>query len=446
MGPIDYSTQVQQPIQAAAQGYAFGAGIRDDQQHQQQLAQQQQAQLQMQRDVAAVTANPDATGEDYGRLMTKYPSLADPMTKAFAARNSAQQQAHVSDLSQWTAAIDQGQPKVASDSMRARADAIDNSAGGPTSKSQYLRTQADVIDAHPEFASRQMKVMLAATGDQGLKVLDQLRTLPNDPANSKKLTADADLARTQADVAAGTAPAKIVEATLTNDKTLQDIAASKLTGRVAELNTQIGQANSETERGKLTLERDKLVQQQQQQKQAQGQAAQEGMDASTQALTTLQQIKAHPGLDDYFTGPGSKLGPMAAKIPGSDRNALQGWVDSLKSQLSYSALQASKASSPNGSSGFGALSEGEVKLLSQIAGNLDLNSADFPKQLTSVERMLTKAQSTATASGKLPTTGGAFVVSSPKYGDIKESDINRLMIAHPGTTREQVLQFFQGAQ
>ncbi len=455
MDPITYDTQVQQPIAAAAQGYQLGAGIRDDQFKQQQ----QQAALAQQQQQAAVInkliSNPNASAQDYANATLLVPALREQFGQAWTTKSAAQTQSHISDLSQWGAAIQQGQPKIASDAMRARADAMDSTSGQPTQASQAMRHQADAIDAHPDFAGVMIKSLLAAQGEQGMKVVDQLRNLGNDAANSKKITADADLARTQADVAAGTAPAKIVEATLTNDKTLQEIAASKLTGRVAELNTQIGQANSETERGKLVLERDKLVQQQQQQKQAQGLAAQEGMDSTTQALQTVDLIKKHPGMQDAWwqsiwgvpgSKPGDTWGAAMAKMPGTERHALDGWVDSLKGQLGYQSLMAAKASSPTGASGFGALSEGELKLLSGLAANLDTNSKDFPKQLAAVEHYLQKTQSTAAAGGKLPTAGGAFVVSSPKYGDIKESDINRLMIAHPGTTREQVLQFLQGAQ
>ena len=461
MGPIDYSTQVQEPIAAAAQGYQLGAGIRDDQQHQQQLLAQQQAQQQMQRELANVAMNPNATGDDYGRMMTRYPALAEPLQKAWGAKNDAQQQSAVSNLIARAAAIKSGNLQVAADSFNQQADAMENTAGGPTPQSNHLRDLAAHAMDNPQSTLSQIYLQLSAipAGQKALAALDARSATgiseSKAPGEIKKINADAAAAQTAADVAAKTAPAKIVEATLTNDKTLQDIAASKSAARVADLNVQIGQANSETERGKLVLERDKLVQQQQQQKQAQGLAAQEGMDSTTQALQTVDLIKKHPGMENAWyqmipgvpgSKPGDTWGAAIAKMPGTDRQALDGWVDSLKGQLGYQSLMAAKASSPTGASGFGALSEGELKLLSGLAANLDTNSKDFPKQLAAVEHYLQKTQSTAAAGGKLPTTGGAFVLTSPKYGDIKESDINKLMIAHPGTTREQVLQFLQGAK
>lgn len=219
MDPINYAIDVQAPVQAAAQGYQFGAGIRDDQfkQQQQQLAlQQQQQQGQI---IRSLVSNPNAGADDYSKAMLLVPGMKDQLKQSWDVKNADQQQSHLSDFSQWAAAIQQGQPKVASDAMRARAAAIENTSGGPTPESQGYRRQADVIDAHPEFGGFILKSLLAAQGEQGLKVVDQLRNLGNDPANAKKLAADADLARTNADVAADTAPDKVMAAGLANKET-----------------------------------------------------------------------------------------------------------------------------------------------------------------------------------------------------------------------------------
>jgi hypothetical protein len=172
--------------------------------------------------------------------MLLVPSMKDQLQQSWATKNTDQTQAHISDLSQWGAAIQQGQPKVASDAMRARADAMENT-GGQTQESQALRHQADVIDAHPEFAGMMVKSLLAAQGEQGLKVVDQLRNLGNDPANSAKLTADASLAGTNAGIAAATAPAKVAAATLAN----QDVE-SQITDRSKRFGLDLDKFRSET--------------------------------------------------------------------------------------------------------------------------------------------------------------------------------------------------------
>lgn len=216
MGPIDYSTQVQQPIQAAAQGYQLGAGIRDDQQHQAVLAQQQAVQQQQAAVINNLISNPNASAQDYANATLLVPALREQFGQAWSTKNAAQTQAHISDLSQWGAAIQQGQPKVASDAMRARADAMDATSGQPTQASQAMRHQADAIDAHPDFAGVMIKSLLAAQGDQGAKVVDQLRLLKRDPDVDRKTAAEADTAQAGADVATATVPADITAKILKN--------------------------------------------------------------------------------------------------------------------------------------------------------------------------------------------------------------------------------------
>jgi hypothetical protein len=216
MQPINYAIDVQSPFQAAAQGYQLGATIRNDQQaqQQQQLAlQQQQQQAQI---IHGLIANPNAGAADYSNAMLLVPGLKDQLTNAWKTKSDAQQQSALSDMSQWAAAIQQGQPQVASNAMRAHADAMENSAGAPTPESQALRTQADVVDAHPDFAGFQLKATLAAHGEGGQKVVDQLARLKQQPDADKKLAAEADLARTGADVAAATAPEDITKKILAN--------------------------------------------------------------------------------------------------------------------------------------------------------------------------------------------------------------------------------------
>jgi hypothetical protein len=434
--PYDYTLNVQAPFQALAQGYQTGAAIRNDQQAQVQQQAALQQQQQQQQVIRSLMSNPNAGAADYANAMLVVPGLKDQLTNAWKTKNDAQQQASLSDTSQWAAAIQQGQPKVASDAIRARADAMENSAGAPTPQSQALRTQADIIDAHPEFAGFLMKSKLSAMGDAGAKVVDQLASMQKQPADLRKANADATSAEAKASVDTAAAPALAVKPAIDNAKTESDM-------RIAELDTQIKQADSETKRGALQLERDKLVQEQAQQKTAKAQAAQDSMDTSTQALQTLADIKNHPGFDGFWTGPGTKWGAVWGKVPGSDRQALNNWVDSLRGQLGFDALMKAKASSPTGASGFGALSEGELKLISSLAAKLDPNSSDFPAQLNTIQKYLEKSQAKAVASPNLPTSGGAFVMNTPRYGVVDEGRVNSLLKQFPGSSRAQVLQFLQ---
>jgi hypothetical protein len=239
------------------------------------------------------------------------------------------------------------------------------------------------------------------------------------------------------------APALAQKPAIDNSKTLQDIEKSKADARIADYNAQINAANSDTERERLTLERDKYVQEQAKLQQAQGKGVQDSMDSANQALDTLNQIRNHPAMDSFLTGPGTAWGKIWGKVPGSERNAFESWVESLKGQLGFQSLMAAKQASPTGASGFGALSDSELKMLSGLAGRLDTDSKDFPVVLGKVEKFLQKTQARAVANPNLPTSGGAFVANSPKYGTIDEGRINAVLRAHPELTRADVLRYLQ---
>jgi hypothetical protein len=441
-----YGIQAVNPAGAVLQGVQGGFGI---QQEQQQLAAQQLAlsqQAQLQKDLAAFSAKPNPGASDYTALMTRYPQLADKFKASFDVMNTAQKQAQIKNAVPVLAALRNGQTGIADQVLEQQAQAAENS--GDMQTAQGARTMQQWIKVHPRSAMDTVSFGLAAADpDKFADILNSLTTnahsqalLPSEVAKSQ---ADAAEATVKAGVTAASAPALAAKPGIENDKTQQDIAKSQADAQIAKYNADIAAANSDTEKGRLTLERDKYVQEQAKLNQAQGQAAQDSMDSSTQALDTVSQIKSHPGMTSFFTGPGSKWGAVWGKVPGSDRQALNGWVDSLKGQLGFQNLMAAKQASPTGASGFGALSDGELKLLSGLAGQLDPNSADFPTVLGKVEKFLQKAQAKSVANPNLPTAGGAVVTTSPKYGVINEGRINAVLKAHPELTRADVLRYLQ---
>src|SRR3954462_12338419 len=113
MDPINYSIDVQSPIQAAAQGYQLGAGIRDGQFKQQQ----QQAALAQQQQQAAVIknliANPNAGAADYANAALLVPGMREQFKQAWDQKNTDQQQNDLSHTSQVYAALQSGNPDVA---------------------------------------------------------------------------------------------------------------------------------------------------------------------------------------------------------------------------------------------------------------------------------------------------------------------------------------------
>lgn len=205
MDPINYSSDVASPFQSVMQGFQGGLGISNavQQQQQQQLA--MQAQRQMQQDLQTVASNPNATGQDYAGLMTKYPQLSEHLSKSWATLNGAQQQARLDQGTQVYAALQAGAPDVAEKLLRDSAAAKRNSGAEDQAKAD--ETLAEMIKLHPETARTSVGLTLASKlgpdkfattfstlGDQG-------RAADKAPADLRKAEADATIKEAEAAVA-----------------------------------------------------------------------------------------------------------------------------------------------------------------------------------------------------------------------------------------------------
>lgn len=239
--PINYDVAVANPFESAMRGYAQGAAVRDDQAAlaaRQQAAQVQQQQAQV---LQSLLSNPAATADDYSKATLLVPGLKDHLKQSWDMRNTAQQQSLISDASQWYAAIRNRQPKTAIDSMNARADAMEQAAGGQTADSKALRIQAQVIEAHPEFGATNIGMMLAAH-PEGQKVINSYAALGKEGRDAAE--APAELARKKAE-----ATIKGVEAANKQKQIDSDLAntASLITDRSKRFGLEQDQLTTQTQ-------------------------------------------------------------------------------------------------------------------------------------------------------------------------------------------------------
>jgi hypothetical protein len=195
--PINYAVDVQQPFQAALQGYQAGAAIRNDQlqQQQQQAALQQQQRQQQALQQFSAIQNP--TADDHARLMLAIPQYREQIDGAWKMRSDAQQQNQLSDLMQWGSAIKSGNSDVAASLMDARADALEASSGGkPSPESQAMRVHAEQVRIDPQFALGQIKAKISAfpNAEKATSSLTALDTLPGKTReqNAKATTAEVE--------------------------------------------------------------------------------------------------------------------------------------------------------------------------------------------------------------------------------------------------------------
>lgn len=266
MDPINYSIDVQSPFQAALQGYQAGNAIRTNQLQQQQQQQALQLQQRRQQLLSDLAGKVNATADDYAAVMTQLPDLAEHLQKAWTTKNTAQQQSTASELLQTGAAIKSGRPEVAAQRLTGRADAIEQQNGGQvTRESQALRTQAQLITDHPQFALGQIQAMLAVNpnGKDAADTLakfgteqraDQLQPdlLREGKAKADKAVADAKTAGVTADFARPQAQADL-------DQKAAQLGLTK--AQVRNIASEIGTRSAQLglDRQKLQLETDKFL-------------------------------------------------------------------------------------------------------------------------------------------------------------------------------------------
>jgi len=165
LGPINYSTNVVNPLQAMIGGIGQAQQLQaNDQQMEMQRRQAQMQELQMamqnaaREDMAQVFSNPEATDEDIAGLISKYPSMADMILKPWQAMSKAKQASAARSLGQIYTMLDSGNVDMALERVDERMAAAEKS--GDTQELNELRVYRRMIERDPVMA----KNFFRATG------------------------------------------------------------------------------------------------------------------------------------------------------------------------------------------------------------------------------------------------------------------------------------------
>lgn len=435
--PFDYSIPLPDPSAGFMAGLKQGMGLQDI------SAQQQERQAQMQA-LRSLVTNPNAGADEYARAMTLVPGMAEPLQKAWQLKSADQQQALLSELSQWSAAIQQGQPQVASQMIRAKADAHDAAAGQATREGQLLRMKADAVDRAPDLANSIFFKPLMMAHPQGKQRVDNIIAMGKEsrdqqlhPPALAKAKSEAGKADAEERLKWGDVANQQTATTLTNEKTAQEIRRSQLDGQIALLGKRIEAEGEETKRGQLRLERDKLQMERDKLGQTQSDSAQASMDTANAVLEAITRVVNHPGLS---TGTGTGSGAMSF-FNSSDANDFRKQVAVVKNQ----SFLAEIAKLRQAGATLGQVTEKEGERLETAYANLDpdQSTSAFLTQAKALRQQTERYIAKLVAAGKLPKTGGAFVLNHPVYGNVTEGRINDLMTKLPGYSREQVINFLQ---
>lgn len=423
MDPINYNIQVKDPFESSLQAAQAGvnlSNLAEQQAEKQRLIQQQQ---QMRSDLATLAQNPNPTANDFASMTIKYPELADHFKNTWNMLDTDRQKTAINQASQVYSALMTGNNDVAQSLLEKQAEAAKNA--GRTDDAQHAETLAKLVEMNPATAKTSAGLMLAsALGPD--KFAENFSKISAIPSSIQKGEAEA----TSATLEAQNKPTEIDLSNLTKAQALEN---GKIERQLKVLDGQIKIADSETKRQDLQLKRDQLVQKQQQLTQGNAEAAQSQMDTINSTLATVDKVLNHPGLESG-TGFGSDIN---AFFSGSEAADFRAVVDTLKSQQFLAQAKELK--------GMGALSDAEGARIERAVSSLNTNQSPeaFKESLGVIKDSLLKAQRKLTASGKPQTSGGAFVMSHPTFGNVTEGDINKMLAQYPGTTREQVMEYLK---
>lgn len=433
MEPINYNIQVKNPFEASLQGVQAGMqiGAQADAIKQQQLQRQQQ--LQLQQDLGQLANNPNAGAQDYASMMVKYPQLAEHFKNSWDVLSADQQQSKLNHSTQVYAALQTGNPQVAIDLLNKQSEAYANS--GKKEDAQAASHLAQMIQLDPNTAKTTAGLMLSSImGPE--KFASTFATLGKENREEQLQPSALSKSESEATIKAVEAKNAETKTQLENTKTAADIETTRLKQQLDALDVQIRQANSETERSKLQLDRDKLAGELQVKLQTQQTDAQNQLDTVTNSLSTVNDLLKHPIMDDNF-GVGSTIGKALGNIPGTHNKDFNASLDTLKSQQFLTQAKELR--------GMGALSDAEGARIERAVASLDRDQspAAFKTALNTIKTTLERAQAKIVGSGKLPTQGGAFVMKHPVYGNVNDGTVNKLLQQFPGATREQVINYLK---
>ena len=410
IGPINYTELQAQPnvLQNFTQGLQAGNAVQQlqAQQSAQQLA-PQQAEL-YNKDVASALQNP--TPQNFAALALKYPQQREAIKQSWETQSEGERKAQGDAASQAYSALLGGRPDIAKQVVQSRIDALTNAGQDAAAEKNIL----SILDTNPQQAQAALGFTLSHIGDPKA-FASQFGSLGQETR------------------AAAAEPAK-------QQLTQEEILTAQQKRKLAELDAQIAAADSETKRGQLQLERDKFVAEQGIKGQTQAQEAQGALDTANTLVDTIKRVANHPGLE---AGTGT-LQAARSFFDSSDAADFQRQVESLKSQAFLNELGKLKAAGVS----LGQVTEAEGTHLQNRIANLTFKQSTpaFRNQVNVLLKDTQKFINKIVGSGKLPQSGGGFVATVPGRGKITEGDINRMMAANPGSTREQALQYIKKLQ
>lgn len=398
--PFDYRLNATDPVLAMQSGMAFGqnqraneqAMVMNDQTMDLRASQEGRAQTafdqqnllfdQGQQDRAAAlekakTMNADLTllservasgdvgAADFAAIATKYPDLADEMSKMWEGQAKERKDADVTSLFKGVTAIKAGRPNLAIQMLEERAVAAENA--GDQMEADIARATAAAIKADPNAGLTSLGLLLqVADPDAAQAVFGTGRRVQstNAYANGTTVTVFSDGSKEVTDAAgsaiSGADVQAAVDAAIASEATMRGANANAAEG--GKLDAKIekgGEAAASEDAGKQAIAK-----------------SGEAFDSLNKALANIANVNSAIAALDAGARSGAidKYFPNITEASASLENAMN--------RLGLDVI---------GSVTFGALSEGEMKLAMETAVPRNLNEADLRQWLVSKKAAQEKA-------------------------------------------------------
>lgn len=396
MDPVNFN--LANPSDAILQGVKFGSGMRA--MEQQQLAQQQAliAAQQQQQALQGLAMNPNATHQDYARVMTMYPALAENLGKAFKVQEEGQRQQAINFGSRVYAAQLAGNHELAAQLLRERAKADPDQA-------QHYTTMADLVEQSPAAARTIGALGLASAmgpekfAEAFAKIGGEQRAEELQPSAVKKAEADANTALFDSVIKGEKAKVAAQEVALDLQKKgwdirkiQEDIEISKQANRIAAMNAQTSRQGNDLKRRELEIKVQEAEQKLLDGVREKVATAEAGAANIDNMLNTIERIKKNPRLDDVL---GAWEGRMPALTSDVSADAIA-LIETLGSQAFLAQIPNIK--------GMGALSNAEGEKLQSALQNLSRkqSEAGFRESLDEAARLLKKGRANISRSTGVP--------------------------------------------
>lgn len=413
MGPIDYASQLANPIQSALGGLKLGGVINQDIAQRQQAEQAKQAQLAMQADLGNVLSKGSPTAADYAGLSVKYPQFNEQFKQAWDMIGTEQKEAKISRMSDVYAALESGNSQVAQDILADDIKAAENSNNQAAAKA--AKAVYEVIGQSPETAKTSVALRLASMmgpdkfADTFTKLEAGRRARNLEAFDLTAAQAKAQKAAVESQFAESQAVADLQKKGWDIFKIQEDAKISRGNQKISALNADIKKESNDIKRQQMETRLQELKRKRDLDVNAKAAEVETSRGNIDNMLNTLDRVTNTP-MDVIENATGS----IQSRLP-----TLRQSTADLEELISTIDAQAFLAQIPQ-MKGMGALSEAEGRKLSAALQNFSLRQG-APRLMENVneaQRILLKARNNIATRYGVPDTVPDTPASQPSAEEI----------------------------